>query len=318
MRTDIKTELKGRWSSVLQSIGFPVESLTGKHGPCVFCGGTNRSRYDKNKETLFCSGCGHRSGIEVAMAYLNLSYKETAQYLRPNLRNYKVETIKAPNTEANKARIKELHAGLKRLTGSCIASKYLAGRGIAAMPEADCYFHPGLDYVMDDGTRLPSMPAMVSVIRTAEGELSTYHLTYLSQDGKKADVPVQRKICPVILPMSGGAVRLFSATNTLCIAEGIETALSAYMDHGIPTWAAVNAGNMAALVIPESIKNVYIVADADDNFTGQQAAYTLARRLKIAGGRETVKVILLIDQEQVVDSGFKMDMNDYVILHAAA
>jgi putative DNA primase/helicase len=171
---------------------------------------------------------------------------------------------------------------------------------------------------MDDGSMINNVPAMVSVIRTAEGELSTYHLTYLSQDGKKADVPVQRKICPVILPMSGGAVRLFAATHTLCIAEGIETALSAHMDHGLPTWAAVNAGNMAALVIPESIKHVYIVADADDNFTGQQAAYSLARRLKIAGGRETVKVILLIDQEQVVDSGFKMDMNDYVILHAAA
>jgi len=315
MRTDIKTELKGRWSSVLQSIGFPVESLNGKHQACVFCGGKDRSRYDKAKEVLFCNGCGHRYGVEIAMEYLNLSYGETAQHLRPNLRNYKMETVKAPDIEKNKAKLQAILKGCVRISPDNLAGKYFAKRGITATPTHDCFFNPVVDY-WQDGV-MTALPAIVSRVRDPSGEISTFHITYLGPDGKKANVESPRKILPIIAPMQSGAVRLFEATNTVIIAEGIESALSAHMDCGLPAWAAINAGNMAALVIPESIKHVYIFADSDESMTGQSAAYTLARRLKVAGGRETVKVILLIDQQQVIDSGQKYDINDYIIMQAA-
>ena len=44
----------------------------------------------------------------------------------------------------------------------------------------------------------------------------------------------------------GAAIRLAPAGDALGIAEGIETALSASALFGVPCWAAVNAGMLAA------------------------------------------------------------------------
>jgi putative DNA primase/helicase len=312
---DIKYELKGRWSSVLQSIGLPIESLNGKHGPCPYCGGKDRSRYDKNKEVLFCSGCGHKSGIEVAMQWLNMSYKETAQYLRPQREKFTMTEIKATDTAANKARIDRIRKGLKMLTGDCIASRYLAGRGIAVLPDTNCYFHPSVP-CYEDGKKIGDYPAMVSVIRTPSGSGASLHITYLSAYGKKAGTSADRKILPPVESLYGAAIRLFDVKDTLCIAEGVESALSVNMDTGLPVWAAVNAGMMEKIVIPESVKFVYIYADEDKSFRGAKAAYTLANRL-ISQGREVVRVIRLVDRQQWVDGGDKYDMNDYVIANRA-
>ncbi len=75
---------------------------------------------------------------------------------------------------------------------------------------------------------------------------------------------------------------------------------------------------MANMDIPDTVKHVIIAADSDKNFVGQAAAYALAERLQAKGGRESVKVILLVDQEQVVDSGIPFDFNDYAIQQKAA
>jgi putative DNA primase/helicase len=309
---DIKIQLHGKWTSVLQSIGFPIESLTGKHGPCPFCheSGKDRFRWDKNKEFSICNVCGPRSPIDMAMSWLNMSYKETAQYLRPNREKYTMTEIKAPDTAANEARIKKIHAGLKRITGDCIASRYLAVRGIDITPDQDCYFHPAIPF-FEDGNRICDYPAMVSVIRTPGAAVASYHITYLGENGK-AGTSSDRKILPTINSLDGAAIRLFEVKDTLCIAEGVESSLSVHVDTGLPVWAAVNAGMMEKIVVPESVKFVYIYADEDKSFRGAKAAYTLANKL-MAQGKEVVRVIRLVDQQQWVDGGDKFDMNDYII-----
>lgn len=318
-KVDIKTELAGRWHSVLISIGFPADALNGKHQACPMpgCGGKDRYRWDRRKETLFCSCCGHKSGIETAMAWLGMSYKETAQYLRPHKENYKMETLKAPDTAQNEARLKKIHAGLVRIHSDSPAAAYLAKRGITVLPETDCYMHPALDYYQD-GKSIGKFPALVSKFRTIDGDTSTFHITYLTSDGNKLDVDAAKKILPAVRTITGSAIRLFPATETLAICEGIESALAFYQDNGFPTWAAGNANNMAAMEIPDSVKHVIIAADSDANFVGQAAAYALARRLQAKGDRLSVKVVLLVDTEQVIDSGIPFDFNDYAILNAAA
>ena len=66
---------------------------------------------------------------------------------------------------------------------------------------------------------------------------------------------------------------------TLGIAEGIETALAASQRFGVPIWAATNAVLLEAWVPPEGVERVVIVGDNDASFTGQAAAFGLARRL---------------------------------------
>lgn len=316
--TDIKVECAGRWSSVLTNIGIDAEYLSGKHGPCPVCGGKDRFRWSHKREMAYCSGCGHKSPLDLAIAYLGRPFKETAAEIRQILGVTTMETAApaADDREKNEKRIRDIHKGLKVITPDSVAARYLAGRGLKVLPETGCYFHPAMPYY-EDGKKIGEYPAMVSSFRTVNDELSTYHITYLSADGKKADVSAQKKILPTIRPLSGSAIRLFNPVNgVLAIAEGIETSLAVHQDQGLPVWAAGNAGNMAAMHIPDSVNEVWIYADMDANFTGQQAAYTLAKRLQNEG-KQVVVVTLrapLDFVDVVTDSGIKLDFLDALLL----
>jgi putative DNA primase/helicase len=82
---------------------------------------------------------------------------------------------------------------------------------------------------------------------------------------------------------TGSAVRLLPHTTTLGIAEGIETALSAYQLFNVPTWAALDANSLKSVVLPGGLKELYIFGDNDSNYVGQEATYALARRASLAG-----------------------------------
>ena len=57
-----KTAAAGRWIEILQYLGVPSESLTGKHCHCPGCGGRDRFRWDAGKEAFFCGGGGNLTG----------------------------------------------------------------------------------------------------------------------------------------------------------------------------------------------------------------------------------------------------------------
>lgn len=313
---DIKQECAGRWSGVLTNLGIDERIFNGKHQPCIFCGGKDRARWDRAKEFYYCSQCGSKQPIDMAIEHTGLSFKETTNLIRPNVMNTPLKIVKPVDTQQNEARIKKIHAGLKRITPDSIVALYLAKRGIKVLPDDNCYQHDGVDYY-HDGVLLGAYPSMVSIFRTHDGEVATLHVTYLSADGTKADVPTPRKILPIIKSLAGASIRLFKVDVVLAIAEGIETALAVTQESGVPCWAAGSAQAMNNIVCPNSVKTVWIYADSDESFTGQKAAYDLANRLKVKEGR-TVRVVTLIDQQLVEDYGVKYDFNDYSILIANA
>jgi len=119
------------------------------------------------------------------------------------------------------------------------------------------------------------MPAMVAAVTDPDGSLVNCHLTYLTPDGQK----VTRRVMPGSLP-EGCCIRLWEPRDgVLGVAEGIETAMAAAARFKLPVVAAINANRLAAWEPPAGVKEVYVFGDNDESYTGQAAAYNLARKL---------------------------------------
>jgi phage/plasmid primase-like uncharacterized protein len=119
-----------------------------------------------------------------------------------------------------------------------------------------------------------------------EGEpptLTGIHRTYIRPDGKGKAAFLPHKM--TLGRIAGGAVRLASTGPTLAVAEGIESALSVMQATGVPTWAALSAGNLKLLQLPspDVVREILIFGDNDASGTGQKAALAAAERWALEG-----------------------------------
>lgn len=84
-------------------------------------------------------------------------------------------------------------------------------------------------------------------------------------------------------PCRGGAVRLAPPSDVLMIGEGIETCLAAMQETGHPAWAALSTSGLRSLDLPNEVRDVIVLADADD--PGEAAARDCGLRWKREGRR---------------------------------
>jgi predicted P-loop ATPase len=176
--------------------------------------------------------------------------------------------------------IARILGGVQPLAGT-IGETYLRHRGVGDPGSPDLLFH---DDLADFDSRR-GWPGLVGIVRDGVGNpTGGIHRTFLLEDGSGKAPPGKKMLGPV----AGGSVRLSAipADGHLGIGEGIETALSAWAIFGIPTWAALSAGNLRDWQWPEGIRRVTIFADAGE--AGQSAATTLAERLTAAGILSTI------------------------------
>lgn len=165
---------------------------------------------------------------------------------------------------------------------------YLKGRGFGGvwpLPAA-LRLHRALPY-WHGAEKLGEFPAMVAPVVSADGRTVALHRTYLTRDGRKAEVPSVKKLTCAAGPLSGACIPLHQpARGCIGIAEGIETALAAWCASAVPTVAAYCAGNLAAWQWPAGVQRLMIFADADR--AGREAADTLRARAIGAGLRVQV------------------------------
>jgi hypothetical protein len=196
--------------------------------------------------------------------------------------------VRAPSVVIGSTSEQEQVAWAARVWHSCqpihesLAEQYLRNRGITLHPlPAALRFHPNLAHKPSD----QRWPAMVALVQTVTGQPIAVHRTWLSRNGNgKAPVEPNRM---TLGPVSGSAIRLAEATDTVVIAEGIETALSVTKILGNqPVWASLSTSGMKAVHLPPSIRSVTIAADHDG--PGLQAAQSLCRRLETEGRSVTM------------------------------
>ena len=82
-RLPLKDRAQGRWSGILPVLGIGKSFLTGKHGPCPLCGGTDRWRWDnlEGRGTWICSKCGAGDGISLVMQRNGWDFREAARQI---------------------------------------------------------------------------------------------------------------------------------------------------------------------------------------------------------------------------------------------
>ena len=277
----------GKWPGILVALGADEKFLRNKHGACPFCGGSDRFRFDdKNGSgSFFCSQCGAGAGVDFLMRMYGWSFKEAAANVDRVVGNVEASRRMDERTEADKVRaIKKVLEESRAVMQGDPVWLYLNRRtGIEKVP-ADVKYHPAL-YHTEGGAH----PAMVSIIRDSAGHGVTLHRTYLTSDGKKASVSPNKKLMPG-KALNGSAVRLSRVAEHIGIAEGIETALAAAVRFNLPTWSATNAVLLEQWIPPAGIRKVTIMADNDQSFTGQAAAYVLAKRLVRDGLAVEIKI----------------------------
>lgn len=279
MRSDLQERTIGRWQGILSALGVRSEFLHAKQGPCPNCGGKDRFRWD-NKEgrgTFYCNNCGAGDGFVLLMKLKGWDFKQTAREIEGVIGSATVQPAKAIKSDKECRRLMQQRwRSCQRITDGDPVALYLQKRiGITEYPKSLRYF--------------PERTAMVALMQDPDGTATMVHQTFLTKAGDKAAMVPPRLMMEGTIA-KGSAVRLAEYTDTLAIAEGIETALSAMKMFGIPCWAALNEGLMQQWQWPAGLRRIVVFGDNDSNHVGQAAAYTLARKISLSPSPPVVDV----------------------------
>ena len=321
-RQSIHEVTQGRWRGILSALGLNERQLNGKHCECPICQNGPKSdsfRFDDKdgRGTWICSHCGAGSGVDLVMKMRGVDFKEACRIIEPlaGVASFKAPKAKVEDPSAASDHMMALWTRARLLTGSCLASRYLANRGIVRTTwPSSLRFIDELPYSEGGNTRL-YLPAMLAKFAAPDGKSAMLHRTWLSEPGDKADVDPCRKMYPGKIP-EGGAVRLGPVLESMGVAEGIETALAASQIHGIPVWAATSAGELVKFRPPAECRNLIIFGDNDPSWTGQLAVYSLARRLAAVPLERRIAVEVRLPGYW--DRGDREDWNDVLIAEKAA
>ncbi len=239
---------------------------------------------DPERSLYHCFGCGEGGDvIKLAQRLSGLSFREAVEELTGGFvgADYpsaprQTESVVAAERNAKAARnsalAREIWARRQELPDS-IAESYLRSRGLEPPYPPTLAFLPD-EFHQEGGERWPALLAAVAVGESRQ--VVAVHRTYLQRDGSgKAPVKPERKMMG---PVMGGAVRLAAAGEELAITEGIETGLAVQQATGEPTWAALSAGGIRKIELPQLplAREVIIAADHDE--AGERAAEAAAKR----------------------------------------
>jgi len=277
---------RSKWRGVLTQLGLDESFLKNEHGPCPICkGGKDRFRFDDENGdgTFYCNQCGAGSGIHLVMKVWGISFPEACKKVDALVGTVQAQQQKAKKTAEDDRRILgKIWKEARPVVQGDPVWKYLVSRcGDPTGYLQDIRYHSNLKHTIDGGHH----PAMLALLRPNDGKATGIHRTYLATDGRKAQVSPVRMVLGECSP-----VRLAEPGMALGIAEGIETALCAGKEFGMPVWAALNANGMKSWEPPAGVQSVTVFGDNDENYTGQDAAFACAHRLALKGIKVSVQI----------------------------
>jgi hypothetical protein len=210
-----------------------------------------------------------RDALDEARAFLALPPDQIAP---------RQDRLPAPRGSPQSAR--RLYAMSRPITGT-LAQTYLHSRGIVTVPDGDpLRFHPRCYYRPDDDSPADTWPALIAAVTNLGGRITGVHRTWLDRSGQdKAPIGSPRRAMGHLL---GHGVRFGVANDVMAAGEGIETMLSLRsVLPTLPMVAALSANHLAALLLPPTLRRLYVARDADP--AGDAAMASLCHRAEAAG-----------------------------------
>ena len=298
---------------VLEERGILLRGRIERIGPCPRCGGTDKFAVHTRKGVFNCRKCGAKGyTIDLVRFLDDCDFRTAIERLcgspinaRPRSSGTGEPYIIRDSTEAGPrpsqsdedakrdlASARTIVSGIVPLIGTPGATYLRDVRKIDVQAIEDVLsrteaigWHPAV-YLNQPahplhGQRLACIVGIMTDPVTAEptGAISR---TYVDRD--------LRKIAKAkTLGLPAGIIRLTpdeDVTYGLCLAEGLETALSAMAKGLCPVWATGSTALMKTFPILAGIGSLTVVADRDANGAGERAAREVEARWRSAG-RET-------------------------------
>lgn len=302
---------KGKWQQIFKGLGLPPFTGNSHYkGECPSCGKKGKFRFDdRSGDGDWICVCGSGKGIGLIQEVFQISFDEACDKVDKLINNtsHKVKVDGGFKTKSELA--EERFVTYNNIKGTD-AEHYLKSRGIYKMPSANSIRFCGkFEYDHVKHIYFPSMVAKV----TSHGNNYVYnHVTFLF-NGEKIKIDPGRKMFSLSNDNKGASIRLFKATETLGVAEGIETALSASQIYNVPVWSTLNTTLMKKFVCPDKIKKLIIFADNDQNLSGQAAAYECARRNMLI--KNSLESITIMWPQNIGDFNDSLLNNNYITVN---
>jgi putative DNA primase/helicase len=205
-----------------------------------------------------------------------------------------------PDAKFIENRLNSMWDAAKPVSAGDLVMRYLIERVPSLRVSPSRALRLGMLEYWHDKKVIGSWPGILARFELPDGRLGTLHRTYLERSApSKATIIsgdgeiLAAKLNDMTLnPLQGGAVRLMEPVDgEIGVAEGLESALGAYMEFGVPMWYCLNIGLLRRFVVPEGlgIRVVHIFVDFDDvdpetgRSIGVAGGLELAKRLKAEG-----------------------------------
>ena len=150
---------------------------------------------------------------------------------------------------------------------------YLRSRGITIdLPQTLRFAH--LRYPQEKERR----PALVAAVCAPNGDLTGIQRTFLTDDGRKADVP---EVKLSLGRVAGGAIQLGPPVASLIVTEGLEDGLTLSQALGRSVWVSAGTSMLPRMELADVTRAVVIGADGDA--PGESAATKAAHAFAAVG-----------------------------------
>jgi predicted P-loop ATPase len=161
---------------------------------------------------------------------------------------------KAAEDAKRAAKVAEIVAGCEDAADTRVQT-YLRRRAITASP-----LPPSIRFLPN---AYRHYGALVALATDAQGQVHGLQLIYLTEDGRKAPLKVQKRTNKAHDGWADAAAVRLPGTAPVVLCEGVETALSVWQATGQESWACLGISNIARAPLPDGAP-VIVARDGDE------------------------------------------------------